>query len=97
MNQMKTKINVKIPQQYAKKKYIRAIGMGLFDLARGERPESDSIEMGTQISVRIRLSPKAAEFWEFLLPKYDNNQRRLAREALHLVSLAPEHCLRCRI
>jgi|GEM_PF-3283388 len=90
-------INVKVPKKYAKKKYLKAIGLGLYMLAFGEKPESEETEPCQLISVRFSLSPKAAEYWEVLLPAYENNKRMLAREALHSVSLEPEHCLQCRI
>lgn len=89
-------INVKVPNKYAKKKYISAICIGLWNLALGERPDPDEVEIDNMVSVRIKLSPRALSCWDSLLPKYENNQRRLAREALHLVSLEPEHCLKCR-
>lgn len=92
-----TVINVKVPKAYAKKKYLDAIGMGLFDLATGVRPEQESIALGEVISVKLKLSHKAQSFWDQLLPKYEHNQRRIAREALCLISQEPEYCLKCRI
>ena len=92
-----TEINVKIPRKYNKKKYLDAFAMGLFDLAVGERPsdEEDSIE--EVVSVRIKLSQKGQKFWKSLLPKYEGNKRKLARDALFLIAQAPEHFLATRI
>lgn len=97
MNDKTTKINVKVPRKYAQRKYLDAIGMGLFDLAIGIRPEQDDVEIDDLISARLVLSPKATQYWENLLPKYQHNQRRLIREALHLISLEPECHLQTRI
>jgi len=88
---------VKVPKEYAQRKYLDAIGMGLYDLATGEVVQPEDIATGRAISVRIYLSPKALQYWESLLLRYDNNQSKLAREALCLVSQEPEHCLCCRI
>lgn len=92
-----TEIIVKIPKKYAKRKYLDAIGMGLFDLATGCKPQPEDVASGRLVSARFYLSPKAFQFWESLLPEYDNNKRQLAREALCLVSLEPECHLCCRI
>lgn len=88
---------IKVPKEYAQRKYLDAIGIGLYDLATGTSPQLEDIATGQVISVRFYLSPKAAQYWDSLLPEYENNQRRLAREALHLVSIQPEHFLQCRI
>lgn len=94
-------INVKVPQKYKKKKYLKAFSMGLYDLLFEEKEVLEDLDHGDMndlVSVRIKLSSKGLEYWNYLLSNtYDGNRRKLAREALYLISQEPEHCLACRI
>lgn len=90
-------IVVNVPRQYHDKKLLDAIGMGLLDLAVGERPDPSLISIGETVTVRLKLSENGAKYWNQLLPEFGGNKRRLAREALCLVAQEPESCLACRI
>ena len=97
MEEKGIELNVRVPKVYAKKKYLDAIGMGVFDLAFGKRPDPEEVADGPLITVRLSLSPKATQYFNELLPKYDHNIRRIIREALCLISKEPESCLCTRI
>lgn len=89
---------VNVPTEFRDKKYLGAVGLGLHDLAIGKRPDPDMIPLGKTVTARLKLSPKGEEYWNKLLPAFDNNKRRLAREALCLVAQEPDHvCKHCRI
>lgn len=90
-------VHVRVPKQYDAKKYRDAIAMGLFDLSVGIRPAPEEVAKEDTKTVRILLSEKGQQMWEELLPVFDNNKARLAREALCLVSKEPDHYLQCRI
>lgn len=97
MEKIETELNVRVPVAYAKKKYLDAIGMGLLDLAVGERPAPEEVAEGELITVRLPLSPKARQYFDELLPQYEHNIRRVIREALCLVSKEPDSVLATRI
>lgn len=88
-------LNVKVPKQYNRPDLLRAFGTGLYTLYFERRPEE--VPKEDLISVQIKLTEKGASFWEKLLPEYKNNKRRLARHALHVLTLEPKHCLNCRL
>jgi len=93
----KREILVKVPRKFKDKKFRDSIGIGLFSLVRGYRPDCDKFSEKDLITVKLQLSEKAATMWDYLLPKFDNNQSAVARQALCLVYNKPKHCLACKI
>lgn len=97
MEEKGIELNVRVPKAYAKAEYLDAIGMGLFDLAIGKRPDPEEVAEGELITVRLPLSPRATTYFNELLPQYKNNKRQIIREALCLISKEPKACLCTRI